>query len=119
MITRRDLKPGVQAVQAAHSIPSFAIEHPEVFSEWYHKSNYLIVLSTDNEDSLKQLISKAQDIGLKHSVFTEPDIDNQITSIALEPHEETYKLVSNIPLALKEYNTHFKQIQEKEVTNGN
>lgn len=118
-MTRKDIHPGYQAVQAAHSIPSFAIQHNEIFTEWYHKSNYLIVLSTDNEDSLKKLISKAQDRGLKYSVFTEPDIDNQITSIALEPHEETYKLVSNIPLALKEYNAHFKQIQEKEVTNGN
>jgi len=114
-VTRKDIRPGYQAVQAAHSIPSFAIEHPEVFSEWYHKSNYLIVLSTDDEDSLKNLIEKARFRGLRYSVFSEPDIDNQITSVALEPCEDTYKLVSNLPLALKEYNSYFG----KEVTHGN
>ena len=115
MVTRRDLTPGMQAVQSAHSIPLFSIEHPEIFSEWYEKSNYLVVLSVDNENSLKSLIVKIQSKGLKYSVFTEPDIENQITSIAIEPCDETARLISNLPLALKEYNNHFKQTME--VTN--
>lgn len=116
-MTRKNLiTPGYQAVQAAHSIPLFSLEHPEIFFEWYHVSNYLVVLSVDNEESLKNLIAKAKERGIKCSVFAEPDIDNQITSIALEPCTETDRLVSNIPLALKEYSKHF---QEKEVVNGN
>jgi len=118
-VTRKDIHPGYQAVQSAHAIPVFSIEHPEIFSEWYHKSNYLVVLSTDNEDSLKNLIIKAQSRGLQYSVFTEPDIDNQITSIAIEPCDETDRLVSSLPLALREYNNHFNSLKEKEVTHGN
>jgi len=41
---------------------------------------------------------------IKYSVFKEPDIDNQVTAIALEPSDLTRKLCSNIPLALKEFN---------------
>jgi hypothetical protein len=37
-------------------------------------------------------------------VFTEPDIDNQVTAITIEPSVETQKLCSNLPLALKERN---------------
>ena len=95
----------------------FLHEHPEILFEWYNVSNYLVVLSVDNEESLKNLIAKAKDRGLKCSVFTEPDIDNQITSIALEPCVETTRLVSSIPLALKEYNKHFNE--KKEVAYGN
>ena len=117
-MTRKDIHPGYQAVQSVHSVPLFFMEHPEIFLEWYNVSNYLAVLSVDNEESLKNLINKAHDRGLKYSVFTEPDIDNQITSIAIEPCDETERLVSNLPLALKEYNNHFKQTKQ-EVLNGN
>jgi predicted transcriptional regulator len=106
-VTRKDLAPGYQAVQSAHAIPQYAIEHPESFKDWYHNSNYLIILSTINEQSLEFLIAKLKSKGLKYSVFREPDINNQITSVAIEPHKSTYKLVSNIPLALKEYNSYF------------
>lgn len=115
IVTRRDIAPGYQAVQSAHSIPQFSYEHPEAFYQWYHNSNYLILLSVEDENALKELLLKASEKGIRHSAFTEPDINNQITSIILEPHEETYKLVSNLPLALKEYTKFHKK--EKEVTN--
>jgi hypothetical protein len=34
-------------------------------------------------------------------VFREPDINNEITAIAVEPSEKSRKLCSNLPLALK------------------
>lgn len=116
IVTRKDISPGYQAVQSAHAIPQFAYEHSQVFYEWYKNSNYLVLLSVKDEDSLKRLIHSASQKGIKHSVFTEPDLNNQITSIALEPSSDTYKLVSNIPLALKEYN--HLHIKEKEAEDG-
>jgi hypothetical protein len=40
--------------------------------------------------------------GIRFSVFKEPDIDNQITAIALEPGSKSKKICSNLSLALKD-----------------
>lgn len=103
-----------------HAVPLFEKEHNSIYEEWYEKSNHIAVLSVADEDSLKDLIFKARIKDIKCSVFTEPDLDNQITSVAFEPCEETCKLCSSLPLALKEYGEIFKQLTEKkEVANGN
>lgn len=45
---------------------------------------------------------KAKDRGLQVSIFREPDLNYEITAIALEPSEEANKLTSSLSLALKE-----------------
>jgi hypothetical protein len=40
---------------------------------------------------------------LRFSIFREPDFDNQVTAIAIEPGENGKKFCSSLPLALKEY----------------
>jgi len=79
-------------------------EYPEESKKWHNESNYLIYLSVQDENSLKQLISKAKEKGIKVSIFREPDIDNAITAIALEPSDATRRITSSLPLALKEFN---------------
>lgn len=103
IVTRKDLTAGYQTTQAIHAAIQFTFEYPEISKEWY-KDPYLAVLSTQDENSLKKLISKAKDKGIKVSIFREPDIDNQITAIALEPSDATRRLTSSLPLALKEFN---------------
>lgn len=105
VVTRQDLSPGYQAVQASHASIQFQHEYPEISKKWHSESNYLALLSTKDEQSLNNLIEKCQSKGLNVSVFTEPDIDNQITAIAIEPSIETQKICSNLPLALKERNS--------------
>jgi hypothetical protein len=118
-VTRRDLHPGAQASQLTHAAQQFEKEHFDVQYEWYSKSNHLVLLSCENEESLKQLLVKAHIKGIKCSAFTEPDMDNQLTAIAFEPCEDTCKLVSSLPLAFKEFAETFKQFHGKEVANGN
>jgi hypothetical protein len=101
VITRADLSPGYQAVQSMHALRQFTEEHPEIDQEWFKKSNYLGLLSVEDELALCKLIDKAVALGIKFSIFREPDIDNQITAIALEPGSKSKKLCQNIKLALK------------------
>lgn len=103
VITRRDLTPGAQAVQSAHAAIDFQHQFPQISQNWNKLSNYLILLSVDNEDSLKHQIQKIIKFNLSHVVFKEPDMDNQITAVCIEPSEKSRKLFSHLPLTLKEY----------------
>ena len=102
VITRQDLPPGCQAVQSAHAAIEFQHEHVSIAKQWNTESKYLILLSVRNEKYLLHLLEKIKKHELKYSVFKEPDINNQITAIAIEPCEKSKKICSNLPLALKE-----------------
>ena len=102
IITRRDLSPGYQAVQASHAGIDFQHQHPEIAKQWNKESNYLIILSVENEDQLSLYLEKFKFYNIKTTTFREPDIGNEITAIAVEPSEKTRKLTSKLPLALKE-----------------
>ena len=101
VITRADLEPGYQAVQSMHALRQFTAEHPEIDKIWFEQSNYLGLLSVKNEEELLGLIEQATNQGINHSIFREPDIDNQITAIALSPGAKSKKLCSRLPLALR------------------
>ena len=103
VITRRDLSPGQQAVQAAHAAIEFQHEHPTIAKEWNTISKYLVFLSVENEKVLHQLLEKIKYRDIKHTIFAEPDIGYQLTAVAVEPSERTRKLTSKLPLALKEF----------------
>lgn len=102
LVTRRDIAPGYQAVQACHAMRQFTAEHFDRDEEWFKNSNYLALLSVADEVELMRLITAAKDNGLKWSAFREPDIGGQITAIAIEPHPKTIELCKTLPLALKE-----------------
>jgi len=92
---------GYQSVQAIHSAIKFTFDFPEVTADWYYNSEYIANLSATNQEHLEKLISTAETKGVKVSVFREPDIGNEITSIALEPGDISKKMTSNLPLMLK------------------
>ena len=113
------MNPGSQAAQLVHAAYIFQKEYPSIQDVWYNISNYIVLLSCENEQSLKDLISKAQSKDIQYSAFTEPELNDSLTSIVLEPSEDTAKMCSSLPLAFKEYNNYFNSIKEKEVANGN
>ncbi len=119
IITREDLNPGYQLVQTTHAAIYFSVKYPETLLQWHTQSNYLACLSAKDENHLKTLISKCEANNLKFVVFTEPDVDNQITAIAIEPSMISIKLCSNLPKALKQYNHTLldKTTYKKEVSN--
>ena len=78
---------------------AFIQAHPIVASYWHLKSNNLVVLQVPDEEVLLHLAERAQNEEIVHAVFREPDFDNTVTAVALEPAGK--RLVSNLPLALR------------------
>ena len=103
MITRSDIPPGSQASQATHAAIEFCFEHHDIAKKWNIRSNYLVMLSAKNEEHLEEIIEKANERGIKFSIFREPDLGNTITSIAMEPGDKSRKACSSLPLMLKNY----------------
>jgi hypothetical protein len=103
-VTRQDLAPGYQLVQTAHAMADFGIQYPEEFQQWHSTSNYLACLSVKDEQSLQLLSSKLSNENIKHIIFRESDLKDQITAIAIEPTDTARRICSSFPLALKELN---------------
>lgn len=99
-VTRKDLNAGYQLVQTAHSVAEFAHQFPNQFNDWKTTSNYVVSLSTDNEEKLKRLYNKLRDNGANVVAFTEPDIDDQLTSICYYGTPEMRKITNKLNLAL-------------------
>lgn len=100
VVTRRDLPPGPQAVQSCHAAIQFAAEHAEIWARWYEQSNTLALLSVSDEKALLKLAQKAEMHGLKVSLFREPDLQDAVTAIALEP--QAGRLCKHMPLTLSQ-----------------
>lgn len=102
VVTRRDLSVSTQAVQSGHAAIDFQHQYPIESREWHTKSNYLALLTVSNESELIKLITKAILTGIKHTVFREPDLNNEITAVAFEASESARRLTSSCPLLGKE-----------------
>lgn len=101
IITRSDLEPGAQAVQSSHSAIQFIYDHPEIAKQWYNVSNYLVLLSVKNQKELLDLVDIFNQRGIHISKFYEPDLGDELTSIAIEPTSRARRLVNSLPLLLK------------------
>lgn len=101
VVTREDLSHGQQAVQSIHALRQFVHEHPEVDSEWFERSNYLALLSVQSHAELVSFYDEAKSKGLKCSAFYEPDLDNAMTALAIEPGKPAALLCRRLPLAMK------------------
>lgn len=84
-----------------HALRQFTAEHPEIDRLWFERSNYLGLLSVSDEKELMNLVEQATAHEISFSIFREPDIENEITAIALAPGPKSKKLCSRLPLALR------------------
>ncbi len=100
VLTRNDLGLAYQAVQGAHAVAQFMLDHPN--NEW--KNGYLIFLAVDNEDDLKEWRGHLQFENdevyddrkkVPFSLFYEPDLDDQLTAIAVYTTGNKFK---NLPI---------------------
>jgi hypothetical protein len=63
-------------------------------------SQYVVSLSAENESHLKEIITKLEWFGANVVTFREPDMENQLTSIAYYGTPETMKITKHLKLAL-------------------
>lgn len=99
VITRNDLNYGQQASQLCHALRQFNNDHPEIDRAWFENSNYICLLAVESEDDLIKLISKLEQLNLKYSKFNEPDYNNALTAICVEPGKNSKRILKNIKLA--------------------
>ena len=102
IITRRDLRPGLQAAQACHAVTDLILQFPEQAKQWRDESNYLIVLSVADEAELCELAIELARTDMAWCKFREPDLNNQLTALAVLPHKYAEAFMRNLPLALQE-----------------
>ena len=102
VVVRGDLNPGATCAQSCHALSAFAADFPAAHAEWHRRGQNLVVLQIPNERELLALLESAleSDAIDRVSVFREPDLGHQLTAIALDGNAR--KLVSSLPLALRE-----------------
>ncbi len=94
VIVRNDLTPGLQCAQACHAQHLFTQRFPELARAW---GQNLVVLQVPNEVSLEAVRADLE--GISVVSFHEPDLDNELTAIAVAGDAE--RLLSSFPLALR------------------
>ncbi len=104
VIVRSDLEPGYQIPMAIHGVVDFLYKYPEESKTWHFNSDYLVVLNVKDEDELFNLSVSADKLNIKQAEYREPDIENQLACIVLEPGKPTKKLCQNLKLALSYLN---------------
>lgn len=87
--------------QSCHVAFAFAREHPDITHHWMDISNYIVIVNIENESKLLALLKKAIELNIVYSIFKEEDLDNQLTAIALAPGDNSRRICSSLPLALK------------------
>ena len=79
VLVRSDLSKSQQAVQAGHAVAEFLLFHKD--TEW--KNGILVYLRSPGDWDLYNNIEGALKKGAPYMPFYEPDIDNEITALAI------------------------------------
>lgn len=102
--TRQDISPEQQLVQTAHVALKMGVNAPnsmnkdvdfEVTIPAMYNINpdetYFTCIGVRNEAALYAVIQILEQFGYDHEIFREPDMENQITAIAVYPVSEFMK----------------------------
>jgi hypothetical protein len=93
IIVRSSLAAGLYAAQAVHAFWSFVQAYPKKTEAWAVDNN-VIILQHDDLPNLADLLERA---GLSLARFHEPDLNDELTAICVEPAAR--KHVSDLALA--------------------
>ena len=96
IVTRADLSPGQQAVQAAHALAEYALRRPTEFHDWGNQT--LVVLAAEDLTHLSII-----EAGWPECVDNrEPDLGGALTALAVIPGCAALKRrLKSLPLAFQ------------------
>lgn len=102
ILIRRDILPLTHcAVQSSHAVAEFMAQHGQKASvvDWVNNHKTMILLSASEEEiaNIKVLYDK---MGLVHTTFIEPDMNDAATATAFEPisNEFSKAIFGKLPL---------------------
>lgn len=101
VVTRNDLTLQYQLPQAIHAVVQFSMEFPDDQRSWFNTSNTVVVLAAKDKEDLDKFAESLKQAGVRHSLFYEPDIGNELTALTIVPTPEAKKLCSKFKLAGK------------------
>ncbi len=107
LVTRADLRHGSQAAQLVHGMATFARHYPSTFKAWERSSNIVVCLAAPDEATLHEIRSQAHEMsertesGLAIAEFFEPDLNDELTCVVLEPIEVFQEICKGLPLACR------------------
>jgi hypothetical protein len=81
-----------------HAAFHFSVDWPATTLNWVDGSNYLVVVSVSDELSLAELAARAIEEDIACTIVREPDLDDAITAVALEPGVIARRLCAQFPL---------------------
>ncbi len=106
VVVRSDLAAGDQIAQVGHAVASFALHSPvshALARQWHGGANNLVVLGIADEAALERLMDEiVERTDATCVVVNEPDLDDDLTAIAFEGTAQSRRLVSSLPLALRD-----------------
>ena len=88
-VTRADLPVGLRAAQVGHALLSYALQERPV-------PDNLVILQVSSQAALEALQAALAEEGIDHVGFHEPDLDGELTAIAVDPAGGRH--LSQIPL---------------------
>lgn len=94
IIVDERLRSGAKMAQACHAMRAFADQHPEIEKAWFDNSNNIVILQVKDLNELADFLDSA---GYAIARFHEPDFNDQLTAIAVEPDARRH--LSHIRLA--------------------
>jgi peptidyl-tRNA hydrolase len=101
IITGNDLSLFYQLPQVAHGVSVFASEHETEYKDWLRDNHHIIVFAVENLVELLEFHKKVKTMEVKHTIFEEPDINNEITVVVLCPCRKAKRAVEGLKLAGK------------------
>ena len=85
-----------------HAAFAFAHKQWTTLLPWLTRSNFLVLVAVPDEAALYALITQAHERGIVHEGVREPDVNDEITAVALSPGRDAERLCASLPLALRE-----------------